>query len=172
MFGGGVVGGGVFEIVKKCMSNGKFEGVGSSIEIAKICVRNLDKPRDYAVARVDGAPPAKRQRCESATFVTSYDDILKDDSINCVVEVMGGTTDAKDVIFAAIAAGKHVASPTPCQQHGGVTSAACQRPTIPFPHPVAHPRVSVLPFSFRKHPSPFFFSLFLTFRCSHLLSHV
>ena len=28
---------------------------------------------------------------ESTTFVTNYDDILKDDSINCVIEVMGGT---------------------------------------------------------------------------------
>jgi len=29
-------------------------------------------------------------------------------SINCVVELMGGTTTAKDVVFRAIAAGKHV----------------------------------------------------------------
>lgn len=29
--------------------------------------------------------------------VTDYDAILNDDSINCVVELMGGVTDAKDV---------------------------------------------------------------------------
>lgn len=29
--------------------------------------------------------------------VTDFDAILKDDSINCVVELMGGTTAAKDV---------------------------------------------------------------------------
>lgn len=108
MFGGGVVGGGVFEVVKKCTANGKFAGVGCDIEIVKICVRSLDKPREYAVARGGGASTAKRQRCESTTFVTDYDDILKDDSIDTVVEVMGGTTDAKDVILAAISAGKHV----------------------------------------------------------------
>lgn len=30
-------------------------------------------------------------------IVTDYDAILNDDSINCVVELMGGVTDAKDV---------------------------------------------------------------------------
>jgi homoserine dehydrogenase len=40
--------------------------------------------------------------------VTKYDDILKDPSINVVVELMGGTTHAKDVVFSAIKAGKHV----------------------------------------------------------------
>lgn len=29
--------------------------------------------------------------------VTDYDAILNDDSINCVVELMGGVTDAKEV---------------------------------------------------------------------------
>lgn len=35
-------------------------------------------------------------RC-SSKVVTDYDAILNDDSINCVVELMGGVTDAKDV---------------------------------------------------------------------------
>jgi homoserine dehydrogenase len=35
-------------------------------------------------------------------------DILEDASIDCVLELMGGTTFAKDVIFGAIAKGKHV----------------------------------------------------------------
>jgi Homoserine dehydrogenase, NAD binding domain len=34
--------------------------------------------------------------------------ILEDDSINCVIELMGGVTHAKDVVFKAIAKGKHV----------------------------------------------------------------
>jgi homoserine dehydrogenase len=37
-----------------------------------------------------------------------HDDILNDDSINVVVEVMGGTDDAKDVIYAALKKGKNV----------------------------------------------------------------
>jgi homoserine dehydrogenase len=42
------------------------------------------------------------------TLVTDYSAILDDDSINCVVEVMGGVTAAKDVVFEAIKRGKHV----------------------------------------------------------------
>ena len=35
--------------------------------------------------------------CMYVKVVTDYDAILNDDSINCVVELMGGVTDAKDV---------------------------------------------------------------------------
>ena len=35
-------------------------------------------------------------------------DILEDESINCVVELMGGVTHAKDVVFKALKKGKHV----------------------------------------------------------------
>jgi len=35
-------------------------------------------------------------------------DILEDDSINCVVELMGGVTHARDVVFKALKKGKHV----------------------------------------------------------------
>jgi homoserine dehydrogenase len=34
--------------------------------------------------------------------------VRQDDSINCVIELMGGVTDAKDVVFKAIRKGKHV----------------------------------------------------------------
>lgn len=40
--------------------------------------------------------------------MTKYSDILEDPSINVVVELMGGVTHAKDVVFQAIKAGKHV----------------------------------------------------------------
>ena len=40
--------------------------------------------------------------------MTDYNDILGDASINVVVELMGGITSAKDVVFGAINAGKHV----------------------------------------------------------------
>lgn len=95
LFGGGVVGGGVYELLKKYSKNGKFASLGASVQIVKICVRSLDKPRDYTV--------------EAGTeFVTDYDSILKDSSINCVIELMGGTKNAKDVVFGALNAGKHV----------------------------------------------------------------
>jgi len=58
-------------------------------------VRDASKARDFEIP------------C-SCSIVTDYQDILKDESIDVVVEVMGGTTDAKDVVFSAIRAGKDV----------------------------------------------------------------
>jgi len=95
IFGGGIVGGGTAELIQACTASGKLAQLGARIEIAKICVRSLEKARDFTLS-----PNTK--------LVTSYDDILKDPSINCVVEVMGGVTHAKDVVFGAINAGKHV----------------------------------------------------------------
>ena len=71
IFGGGVVGGGVCELLQKYAANGRFGTLGVSIEIAKVCVQNLDKPRDFVVSG-------------NTQFVTCYDDILQDASINCV----------------------------------------------------------------------------------------
>jgi len=68
---------------------------GTTLEICKICVRDASKKRDFEI-------PAG---CE---ITDKYDDILKDDSIDMVVEVMGGTTDAKDVVYASLTAGKDV----------------------------------------------------------------
>ena len=95
LVGGGIVGGGVYQLVSKCTSSGRLGEVGASIDIAKICVRDASKKRDYELAG-------------GTKLVTNIDDIINDPSINCVVELMGGTTTAKDVVFRAIAAGKHV----------------------------------------------------------------
>lgn len=94
IFGGGTVGGGIVEIL--AAKADKFTAItGQKIEVVKICVRDATKERDFAI-------PAG---CE---VVTDYDSILKDDSIDMVVEVMGGTTDAKDVIFSSLKAKKDV----------------------------------------------------------------
>ena len=94
IFGGGTVGGGIVEILANKASY--FQQLtGKSIEVKKICVRDASKPRDFEVP-------------EGCSIVTSYDDILNDDSIDMAVEVMGGTTDAKDVIFGALKNGKSV----------------------------------------------------------------
>ena len=79
IFGGGVVGGGVYELVQKCNASARFGAIGASMEIVKICVQDLSKPRDYQVK-----PETK--------FVTDYNEILSDPSINVVVELMGGIT--------------------------------------------------------------------------------
>lgn len=128
IFGGGVVGGGTYELVTKCLKNGRFTGLGASMEVTKICVRSLDKPRDFAV---DSA---------KTTFVTNYDDILNDDSINTVVELMGGVTNAKDVVFQAIAKGKHVitANKALIAQHMDELNALlAANPTVKFGYEAA-----------------------------------
>jgi homoserine dehydrogenase len=79
IFGGGVVGGGVYELVEKCRASGRFGSVGASMEISKICVRDITKSRDFEVK-------------SGTKFVTDYNEILGDPTINCVVELMGGVT--------------------------------------------------------------------------------
>ena len=94
IFGGGTVGGGIVEILNKKKAH--FQQLtGKTIQVKKICVRDASKPRDFDVP-------------EGCSIVTSYDDILTDDSIDLVVEVMGGTTDAKDVVLGALKNGKSV----------------------------------------------------------------
>jgi len=94
IFGGGTVGGGIVEILQS-KADYFTKLSGHKIEVAKICVRDASKKRDFEV-------PAG---CE---VVTDYDSILSDDSIDMVVEVMGGTTDAKQVIYDSLKAGKDV----------------------------------------------------------------
>lgn len=96
IFGAGVVGGGVYELLQKHTTSGKLVQLSANIEIVKICVRDLNKSRDFMI------------NTTTTQVTTNYDDILLDDSINCVVELMGGVTDAKHVVFEAIQRGKHV----------------------------------------------------------------
>lgn len=94
IFGGGTVGGGIVEIMEK--KKAYFQKLaGKTIEVKKICVRDASKQRDFTVP--DG--------CE---ITTDFDSILEDDNIDVVVEVMGGTTLAKDVVFKALRSGKSV----------------------------------------------------------------
>eukprot|EP01083_Nonionella_stella_P259145 885129_1 len=88
VFGGGTVGGGIVEILSN-KSEYFRQLTGKNIEVKKICVRDASKPRDFDVP-------------EGCSIVTSYDEILNDDSIDMAVEVMSGTTDAKDVVFGAL----------------------------------------------------------------------
>merc|ERR1712238_473026 len=68
---------------------------GSDIQIKTICVRDSSKSRDFEIP--DG--------CE---ITENTSDVLNDDEIDVVVEVMGGTTLAKDIVFEALSKGKHV----------------------------------------------------------------
>jgi homoserine dehydrogenase len=96
IFGGGTVGGGIVDILQtkseylEAMTQGR-----TTLEVVKICVRNINKSRDFTVP-------------ENCIITDKYDDILNDDTIDMVVEVMGGTTDAKDIIYRSLRAGKDV----------------------------------------------------------------
>lgn len=94
IFGGGTVGGGIVEIINA--KQALFEKMtGKTIQVKKICVRDATKERDFEVP-------------EGCDIVTSYDDILDDESIDVVVEVMGGTDEAKDVVYSSLKKGKNV----------------------------------------------------------------
>jgi predicted dehydrogenase len=66
MYGGGTVGGGVYELIMK--------NKASNIVISKICVRDLSKPRTFQID-------------ESVTTLTAdAEEMMKSDDIDCVVE--------------------------------------------------------------------------------------
>ena len=68
---------------------------GVTIEISKLFVRNPDKYTNITLP-------------STAQYVTNIDDVLNDESIAIVVELMGGTTFAKDCVEAALKHGKSV----------------------------------------------------------------
>ena len=68
---------------------------GVTIDISKIFVRNPDKYTNITLP-------------STAQYVTNIDDVLNDESIAIVVELMGGTTFAKDCVEAALKHGKSV----------------------------------------------------------------
>lgn len=68
---------------------------GLTIEISKIFVRNPDK---YSHIKLPS----------SAQYVTNIDDVINDETIDIIVELMGGTTFAKECVEAALKHGKSV----------------------------------------------------------------
>lgn len=97
MFGCGTVGGGVFELLHNPAKTAQLRALGVQALVSKICVANVAKKRDLRFFSAD-----------KTSFTANYSDILDDASINCVIELMGGVEDAKDVVFRAIKSGKHV----------------------------------------------------------------
>lgn len=95
MFGCGTVGGGVYNLIQQRQK--AWAKAGLDIQITKICVRDPNKKR-----------PDLDLNVQQTTFVRTYDDILNDTTINCVLELMGGTDDAKRLVFQAISSDKHV----------------------------------------------------------------
>ncbi len=93
LLGLGTVGGGVYEVL------GGLEGelpdkIGAKLEIGKILVRDLTK--------------AGRNVKDPSVLTNDWNSILKDPTIDIVVEVMGGMEPAKTYILQALQSGKNV----------------------------------------------------------------
>lgn len=93
LIGMGTVGGGVARILTEHAER-TASRAGRPIEIVAACVRDVSKPRAVSLDGVEFSTDPV------ATATTSNAD--------CVVELIGGTTTARDVVLAALRAGKHV----------------------------------------------------------------
>jgi homoserine dehydrogenase len=91
--GFGTVGGGVFKYLEK-QRELLLERTGASFEIGAIAVRDLKKKRDAILPR--------------ELLVDSWRDLLRDPKIQVIVELMGGTTDAFELIKGALESGRTV----------------------------------------------------------------
>jgi homoserine dehydrogenase len=91
--GFGTVGGGVLSILRS--HAGDIEArLGARIVVRKVAIRDPEKGRAVDLDR--------------ALLTTRYQDLLDDPRIAVVVELVGGTTEAYDLVVGAMARGKHV----------------------------------------------------------------
>jgi len=93
LVGFGTVGRGVYEILERHRAL-LAQRIGAPVEIKKIAVRDKSKRRSV--------------KTPAGLFTEDYREILRDPEIQVVVEVMGGTQDAKTLALAAVKAGKHL----------------------------------------------------------------
>lgn len=93
LFGCGVVGSGLVKILQA--KRREFcKRYNTDISIGKICVRDIDKERDV---ELDGE-----------LFTTDRNELIYDDSLDMIIEVIGGYDDAKDIIVRSLENGKDV----------------------------------------------------------------
>ena len=92
LVGTGTVGGGCIDIIQKHRDDFKRH-YGIDIELARVCSRN---PEQAAAHGVEGL------------FTGDFRDIVNDPDIDLVIELIGGTTTAREVVLESLAAGKAV----------------------------------------------------------------
>ncbi len=93
LLGLGTVGTGVYKVLKR-QEQEIVHKIGAELVIKKILVRNLEK----AAAKVE----------DPSILTNNWKEILEDESIEIVIEVMGGMEPAKTCILEALQAGKNV----------------------------------------------------------------
>ena len=92
ILGAGTVGTGVYKLCQS-MKDDVISKTGAELVVKEVLVRNLDKDRD----------PIDRE-----LLTDNWKDIIEDKDIEIVIELMGGTTPAKQYILEALEAGKQV----------------------------------------------------------------
>ena len=95
ILGCGVVGSGTIRTLQENAA-GIERQIGATLEIKKVCVKNLDKPRPVDVPR--------------SLFTSDPNEVLDDPEIQIVAELIGGIEPAGDYILRALRNGKHVVS--------------------------------------------------------------
>ncbi len=93
VLGLGTVGSGTVTVLRRNIEE-IVRRAGRGIEITRAADRTLDKQRDYDVSGID--------------ITTDAFDIVNDPNIHVVVELIGGTGIAKDLVMQAIEQGKHI----------------------------------------------------------------
>lgn len=93
LIGAGTVGGGVVQALKR---NGALMAsrLGVRLRVTRVAVRSLRKKRDFKVPQ--------------SALTTDWREVVNDPKVDLVVELIGGTTTAKDLVLAALRAGKPV----------------------------------------------------------------
>jgi homoserine dehydrogenase len=114
LLGVGIVGGGTFAVLARNQEEIQRRA-GRGIEIAMIADRDLDKAKKLAGGR--------------AKVTADADELVSSPDLEIVIELIGGTTVAKELVLKAIASGKHVvtANKALLAMHGNEIFAAAQK---------------------------------------------
>ena len=93
IIGGGTVGGGVYQALKK---NGRLiaSRLGISLSVRSVVVRDLQKTRNVKIAK--------------KLLSTDWKSVVEDPKIHLVIELVGGVRTAKQIVKKALALGKPV----------------------------------------------------------------
>jgi homoserine dehydrogenase len=93
MIGGGTVGSGVYHALQ--LNRSLMESrIGIKINLLKIAVKEFDEPRPYPIPR--------------EIMTTNWREIVEDPQIQVVIELVGGTTIAREMVLTALKLGKPV----------------------------------------------------------------
>lgn len=92
LVGTGTVGGGCLDILRRHKDD-FVRHFGIDVELVRVCSRSVEQAAAHGVEHL---------------FTTDYRDVVNDPAIDLVVELIGGTGVAKDVVMSALSAGKSV----------------------------------------------------------------